>query len=124
MAKDMFSEETGRFKKNEKIETKKKAVVNAKLSQPRLEVHGKSKNLSNKAFGIGRDKTNQLIIADSKVSRFHAVVSFENEISYIKDTGSSNGTYINGKKIDAGKKVRLYDGDKIKVGTTVITFYR
>jgi pSer/pThr/pTyr-binding forkhead associated (FHA) protein len=99
---NLFEEETSIFYSNEDRRTKKMAKINAKSSMPRLEVRGESKSLSNKAFGIGRDKSNQLIIADSKVSRYHALVTFENDEAYIKDTDSANGTYINDKKIFPG----------------------
>ncbi|HOV13345.1 MAG TPA: FHA domain-containing protein [Spirochaetota bacterium] len=122
MGKDMFSQETGKFITDENMKTLKSAKINAKGSVPRLEVNGQSKNLSNKAFGIGRDKTNQLVIADGKVSRYHAIVTFENGDAFIKDTNSSNGTFINEKPISAGVKIKLNNGDKIKVGNTVINF--
>ncbi len=121
---NLFEEETSIFNSDEDRKTKKIANINAKLSVPRLEVRGESKALSNKAFGIGRDKSNQLIVADSKVSRYHALVTLENEEAYIKDTDSANGTYINNKKLSPGEKVKLNNGDKIKVGRTVIRFYR
>ncbi|OHD15201.1 MAG: hypothetical protein A2086_11730 [Spirochaetes bacterium GWD1_27_9] len=122
MSKDMFSQQTGKFITNENVDTNKMAKINAKSTVPRLEVAGQTKELSNKAFGIGREKTNQLIVGDTKVSRHHAVVTFENGVAYIKDTDSTNGTYINGQKLVAGKKYQLKNGDKIKIGTTVINF--
>lgn len=125
MAKDdLFQQDTSKFYSDEDRNTKKIAKINAKSGMPRLEVRGESKALSNKAFGIGRDKTNQLIIADPKVSRYHALVTFENDDAYIKDTDSANGTYINDMRIITGQKVKLKNGDKIKVGRTVITFYK
>jgi pSer/pThr/pTyr-binding forkhead associated (FHA) protein len=77
--------------------------------------------LSNKCFSIGRDKTNQIVVADPKASRFHAVITFENNCVYIKDTESSNGTFVNDVKIASNRKVKLKNGDRIKVGTTVLT---
>lgn len=123
MSKDMFSQETGKFITNEQLKTLKNAKINAKNTIPKLEVGGQSKELSNKAFGIGRDKTNQLVIADPKVSRYHAVITFEDGEAFIKDTNSSNGTFINNKQITQGLKVKLKSGDKIKVGNTVLTFH-
>ena len=120
----MFNDETGVFSLKDDTTTKKHASINATTSIPRLEVGGQSKNLSNKNFSIGRDKSNQLIIADPKVSRFHAVVNFENGEVYIKDTDSSNGTIVNDTNIQPNVKHKLKDGDRIKLGTTVITFYR
>lgn len=121
---NLFNRDTKRFKPDETYSTKKSANINAKNILPRLEVRGKTKLLSNKAFGIGRDRSNQLIIADPKVSRFHAIVSFDNEEAFIKDTDSSNATFINDKEIPKGRNIKLKNGDKIKVGNTVIRFYR
>lgn len=123
MAKNMFDESTGKFKSDESTQTRKNARINAKSSMPRLEVGGNSKMLSNKAFSIGRDKSNQLIIGDPKVSRFHAVVSFRDGEAYIKDSKSSNGTFVNGERVNPDRATKLKNGDKIKVGTTVIVFY-
>jgi len=124
LAKDIFNDKTGVFSLNDDKGTQKMANINAKATFPRLEVGGQSKSLSNKNFSIGRDKSNQLIIADPKVSRFHALVNFEDGEAYIKDTNSSNGTYVNDVQIPPNVKHKLKDGDKIKLGTTVITFYK
>lgn len=118
---DLFRKNT-EISDSEENPTIKKANINVK-GVPRLEVHGKSKKLSNKAFGIGRDRSNGIIIADPKVSKFHALVTFEKGDGYIKDSNSTNGTYLNGKRIPAGKRVKLNDGDKIKVGATCIYYY-
>jgi pSer/pThr/pTyr-binding forkhead associated (FHA) protein len=123
MSKDLFHQDTGVFQCDEDMATMKNAKIDAKSSMPRLEVRGQSKLLSNKVISIGRDKSNQLIIADKNVSRFHAIVNFENDVAYIKDTNSTNGTYINDKQIPTCKKIKLNNGDKIKVGNTVILFY-
>ena len=58
------------------------------------------------------------------VSRFHAIVTYENDKAFIKDTKSANGTYINDKILVANKKYELKNGDKIKVGNTVITYFK
>lgn len=124
MGKNLFNEVTGKFNNKDNMTTKKNARINAKSSIPRLEVGGESKVLSNKAFSIGRDKSNQIIVSDPKVSRYHAIITFQNDVAVIKDTDSSNGTYVNDKQIAPNKKVQLKNGDRIKVGTTVIIFYR
>jgi len=124
LSKNIFDEKTGVFSLGDSKDTQKQANINARTTLPRLEVGGQSKSLSNKNFNIGRDKSNQLIIADPKVSRLHAVVNFENGEAYITDTNSSNGTYVNGIQIPPNTKHKLKDGDKIKLGTTLITFYK
>ncbi len=124
MVKNIFDVQTGKFSKDEDLHTIKKARIDAKPVMPRLEIAGKSKQLSNKIISIGRDKSNHIIMTDPLVSRFHCVISFEDESAYIKDTGSSNGTFVNERKINEGIKVTLNDKDKIKLGKTVLIFRR
>ena len=107
MGKNLFTQETGKFLVNDPKDIRKNAMINAKSTVPHLEVGGQSRPLSNKCFSIGRDKTNQIVVADPKASRFHAVITFENDNVYIKDTESSNGTFVNDVKITSNKKVKL-----------------
>jgi len=48
---------------------------------------------------IGRAKDNTLKIDEDTISRYHTKVSFENGKYVVRDLGSSNGTFVNGKKI-------------------------
>jgi len=63
---------------------------------------------------IGRSSNNDIQISEQHVSRQHAVVNYRDGIFMITDLGSSNGTYVNEKRIDepfplfAGDEVRLY----------------
>jgi pSer/pThr/pTyr-binding forkhead associated (FHA) protein len=90
---------------------------------PRLEVHDKSKALSNKAFGIGRDKHNAVIILDEKVSKFHAVITFISGEVFIRDINSTNGTFINEKRIIPNKNFQLHDKDTITLGNTELVIH-
>ncbi len=121
---NIFSAETNRMKVSDKMQTIKHAAIDAKSSLiPRLVVAGKSKSLNNKIVSIGRSKTNQVIISDPKVSKFHATIYFDNGVCYIQDNDSTNGTYVNGNQILSGRKVKLKNGDKIKMGQTTLDFY-
>ena len=66
-------------------------------------------------FGRGLEADVRLI--ETKMSRRHCRVVIENGETFIEDLGSSNGTYVNGKRVDRHK---LSDGDKIQVGETTI----
>lgn len=68
---------------------------------------------------IGRMTSNELCIKDSKISRLHAFILYENGVHIIYDGKSLNGTYVNGEKIE---KHTLAAGDKIKVGNIIITY--
>lgn len=118
--KDFFNQDT-LLSPNEDLIILKQAKIHAK-GIFRLEAHGKCKMLSNKAFGLGRDRHNAVIISDSNVSKFHATIQFKNGTGYITDTRSSNGTFINGKKIEPDKQVKLKNNDVIVLGKTKITY--
>lgn len=65
---------------------------------------------------IGRSKTNQIRLKHLSVSRYHAVIIWQQGRFFIRDNGSSVGTYVNGHRLESNKKVKLRDRDKIKVG--------
>jgi pSer/pThr/pTyr-binding forkhead associated (FHA) protein len=54
--------------------------------------------------------------AELGVSRFHAEISITDGRYYLKDMGSTNGTYINGKKIPPYKLTPIRTGDQIRLG--------
>jgi pSer/pThr/pTyr-binding forkhead associated (FHA) protein len=65
---------------------------------------------------IGR-KEGDLILDDPKVSGSHAKFTMEKDDFVIWDFGSSNGTYVNGKKIR--EATILEENDVIKIGDTI-----
>ena len=65
---------------------------------------------------IGRKQGNSLIIPDQHVSGQHAKIFIKNNTLYIEDLNSTNGTFINGERINS--IVKLFPKDEIKVGST------
>ena len=61
---------------------------------------------------FGRDDTNDIIIPSELVSCKHGCFILKDDQCYIKDNGSTNGTYVNNKLID---QFRLTDGDLIRI---------
>lgn len=72
---------------------------------------------SDQRITIGRVSTSDFSIgADQHMSRTHMVVEGSEVAFRIRDTGSSNGTYVNDHRITI---FELCDGDRIRAGTTV-----
>ena len=75
---------------------------------------------------IGRTDSNDIIINDVSVSKFHAFcrVTPEGAVA-ILDSGSSNGTYVNGiavPKHGGGEPVHLSPGDSVRLGSVRLSF--
>lgn len=68
---------------------------------------------------IGRLSTNDVVLADSNVSRRHAELRREGSRWVLVDLGSTNGTLVNGK---LAKEHPLQDGDRMSFGTSELTF--
>jgi hypothetical protein len=66
---------------------------------------------------IGRSSDLDMVLVEDMVSRKHAKISTAGQQIVIQDLGSTNGTFVNGEKI---KKVRLKEGDRILIGTSII----
>ena len=67
---------------------------------------------------LGRDESADLQLPDKTISRRHAAVRLEGETAVVTDLGSSNGTFVNGTRID--DPTRLRDGDSLQMGATVL----
>ncbi len=61
---------------------------------------------------IGRNKNNDIVLSDKRTSGQHCLIKRTNGVLRIQDLGSTNGTYVNEKKI--GERV-LCDGDVINI---------
>lgn len=65
---------------------------------------------------IGRREDCDLRIAVGDVSRKHSKVSVDGDAARVEDLGSSNGTFVNGKRVNASP---LAAGDVLKVGPVI-----
>jgi len=70
---------------------------------------------------LGRSADSSFQISDITVSRQHAFLSVD-EVGtvHLRDDGSTNGTFVNGKRISSYRPVSLDDGDRIQLGTNVV----
>jgi EAL domain-containing protein (putative c-di-GMP-specific phosphodiesterase class I) len=71
-------------------------------------------------FTIGRNENVDLQINSSRVSREHALIVREGGRYRIEDLGSTNGTFVNGRRVE---KATLEDGDLVLIADAEFTFF-
>ena len=68
-------------------------------------------------LNVGRASDNELTLNDGSVSKIHAALLMTSEGTLlVADTGSTNGTFINGRRIAYGESRAIEDGDVIGFG--------
>ena len=71
-------------------------------------------------FALGRDSESDVFLDDVTVSRRHATVHHADGSWQVRDAGSLNGTYVNGKR---AAEAALKSGDLVTVGKFHFTFH-
>ena len=68
-------------------------------------------------LNVGRAADNELTLNDASVSKIHAALLMTGEGTLlVADTGSTNGTYLNGRRISYGESRLIEDGDVVGFG--------
>ncbi len=94
----------------------------------RYTLNGKAKEIEltfniKQRRAVGRTKDNDLPIEDQSVSKIHATLVLNSERALlVADTGSTNGTFINDKRIAYGRAFPISGTDKVKFGNIEVDF--
>ena len=76
-------------------------------------------------MGVGRVADNDLQLEHASVSKIHASLVMNREGTLlVADTGSTNGTFINGRRIAYGEARQIEDGDVVSFGDVEVRFKR
>ena len=94
----------------------KRAVGRLRVVEPR-ESRGRTFDLSDE-LTVGRAGSCQVTLDDTYVSQLHARVFRRDGRFYVEDLGSTNGTYLNRKKVTA--PIAMRKGDRLQIGKTVM----
>lgn len=88
-----------------------------------LEAADGRRHLIKGSCSLGRSSVNTVVLESPKVSRRHALIHLQNigEL-WLIDFGSSNGTFLNKRRIH--HPIRLSDGDQITIGDQVFKFWQ
>jgi FHA domain/FhaA, N-terminal domain len=68
---------------------------------------------------VGRGDEGEIVLLDPSVSRAHAIVEFDAGEPVVRDLDSTNGTYVNGRRV---RVESLRDGDELRFGNTRMRF--
>lgn len=77
--------------------------------------------LLTKPLVAGREAPADIVIADAGMSRRHLEFSISAGGVHVRDLGSSNGSFLNGQQV---AEADLHQGDRLRMGYTVLTFDR
>ena len=81
---------------------------------------GQVLKLGQQSHRVGRANDCELWLSDDGVSRRHATILFEAGVYTLEDTGSANGTFVGGQKVE---RATLRDGDLIQFGPQAVFRY-
>ncbi|QAT85409.1 FHA domain-containing protein [Corallococcus sp. CA054B] len=70
---------------------------------------------------LGRHPSNTLRLVDREVSKEHATIEKVGRDFVLRDLNSSNGTFVNGRRVTG--EMRLKDGDEIALGSSRLVFH-
>ena len=90
------------------------------FSQAYLDVNGEVYHILNETTLIGRSMSCDIRFQENDVSAKHAKISSQQQRYYIQDLRSSNGTYLNDKRVQ--RKMRLRTGMKLRFGSVECEF--
>ena len=94
----------------------KRSVAHLRIVEP-AEQRGRTYDVADE-LTIGRAAGCQVPLDDSYASQLHARLFRRNSELLVEDLGSTNGTFLNRKKVDAAVPIRK--GDRLQVGKTVL----
>ena len=89
-------------------------------AQPILDVDGQRYLLTGPVTVLGRGREADITVSDNGVSRQHLEIRITEEGVVATDLGSTNGTFVEGHRVDAAT---LVNGNTVTIGRTRITFW-
>lgn len=87
---------------------------------------GETKEFNKSEVNVGRDPSNDYHLdGKSYIARRQATFLYERQMWFLRDNNSTNGTYINGKRLEPGKKYQLTTNDEISFAKQeTVIFYK
>ena len=106
------------FEKTPSVKLVARITVGDRAQEIPLEMTPGGRRLS-----VGRVSDNELSLNDASVSKIHAALTMNSQGTLlVADTGSTNGTFINGRRISYGEARQIEDGDVVGFGDVEVRF--
>ncbi|MFT4186937.1 MAG: DUF3662 and FHA domain-containing protein [Micrococcaceae bacterium] len=96
------------------------AVPESSKQQAVIDLDGQRYTLNASAIIIGRSTTSDIMLDDPGVSRRHLEVQVKGNKAYAIDLGSTNGTFVNGRKLQGSTELK--DGSTLAIGHAKAVF--
>ena len=82
-------------------------------------------DINKPVFRIGKERSyvDYFVANNNAVSRIHADIINKNNCFFVKDENSTNGTYINGNRINPNEEVQVFNGDIITFANDEFEFH-
>jgi len=93
----------------------------AKLYVMNGSLQGRSFDLPGAVVRIGRSPDNDIRIEDNSISRKHLILRRQADQYVVEDVGSTNGTFIKGKRISPGKAFEIEPGLPVVIGKILVS---
>ncbi len=115
-------DDEGEFEETERVSVERPVLI-------LLEGNGVNRRqpVDKPTMTMGRDTANEIVLRDTRCSRRHARLDYLNYTQsgeppqiHLHDLGSTNGTYVNGTRVQTHT---LHDRDKIMIGSTIFGFF-
>ncbi|ENU32706.1 MULTISPECIES: FHA domain-containing protein [Acinetobacter] len=63
---------------------------------------------------VGRHQDAEILLQSTDISRKHAALLFRDDHIWVKDLKSTNGTFVNGERVEQEQEMELHDGDMLQ----------
>jgi hypothetical protein len=106
------------FEKNPAVDLIARVTIRNEVHEVPLTLIPGGRRLS-----VGRVSDNELALNDASVSKIHAALTMNQQGTLlVADTGSTNGTFINGRRISYGEARQIEEGDVVGFGDVEVRF--
>ena len=68
---------------------------------------------------VGRHQDAEILLQSTDISRKHAALLFRNDHIWVKDLKSTNGTFVNGERVEQEQEIELHDGDMLQFASFI-----